>query len=218
MFVNQGIWQTLVHGGFTVVALLLMSLWSWYLIVERWFKFRRAQEGSDRLSGRVCKLVRAGQLHEARDLAQRELGAVARLLHVGLAHPSKDKQVVGEALERRSAEEVSLLEQGLGTLGTLGSVAPYVGLFGTVIGIMRAFRALAATGQEAGAATVSAGIAEALVATAFGLAVAVPAVVFYNAFARRLGELDTRLSLASSELLEALFDRSSRKAESDAQD
>jgi biopolymer transport protein ExbB/TolQ len=218
MFKETGLMDVLAHGGFTLYLLVALSLWSWFIIFERWMKFKRAASGSDRLSPRVSKLVRAGQINEARELAGAEDSCLGRLLAAGVAHPSKDKVVLAEALERKAVEETSELEARLGTLGTIGSVAPYIGLFGTVLGIIRAFQALASSGQEAGAAMVSAGIAEALVATAAGLAVAVPAVVFYNSFARRMGDIDTRMALASSELLEAFFDKSSRRAEADEKD
>lgn len=199
------------HGGLTLVVLLLASLWSWIIIVGRLLAFRRAEAASERLAARVAKLARAGQLAEARELAQGEDGSLARLLHAGLAHGSRDKAVLTEALQRRQAEELLTLESRLSILGSIGSVAPYVGLFGTVLGIIRSFHSLGqGAADAAGAAVVSAGIAEALVATAAGLAVAVPAVIFFNAFSRRLTVLETRLEMAASELVEALTDKSRR--------
>jgi biopolymer transport protein ExbB/TolQ len=215
MGANQGWVQLLSHGGVTLLILVLLSLWSWYIIVERWMKFGRAEKGSERITGRVAKLARAGQMHEARELVSGDEGSLGRLLHSGITHGTKDKLVLEEALERRGVEECSALEARLGTLGTIGSVAPYIGLFGTVLGIIHAFDALSKSGQEAGAGLVSAGIAQALVATAAGLAVAVPAVVFYNNFTRRLSDLETRLGLAASELVEAIFDKTARKGEAD---
>jgi biopolymer transport protein ExbB/TolQ len=120
-----------------------------------------------------------------------------------------------EVMDRRSSEELMDLESRLSILGTLGSTTPYVGLFGTVLGIMRAFQALAVSTQ-AGANVVSAGIAEALVCTAAGLAVAVPSVIGYNAFVRMATRLDTRMALAASELAEAVFDKASSKGDKDA--
>lgn len=214
MQLDLSIRSLLAHGGVTLVLLLLGSLWSWGIIVERWMAFRRAEAGSDRLSARVAKLARAGQIAEARELAQAEEGSVGRLLLAGLAHPSREKAALEEALERKQAEELLDLERSLATLGTLGSVAPYVGLFGTVLGIIRSFQSLGQGGgaDAAGAAMVSAGIAQSLVATAAGLAVAVPAVALYNAFSRRLTVLETRQSLAASELVEALTDKARRGA------
>jgi biopolymer transport protein ExbB len=206
------------HGGVTLVILLLASLWSWAIIVTRLFAFKRGEAVSERLASRVAKLARAGQIAEARELAQSEEGALAKLLHAGLGHGSRDKAVLTEALQRKQAEELLGLETNLAALGSIGSVAPYVGLFGTVLGIIRAFNSLGQGASDAaGAAVVSAGIAESLVATAAGLAVAVPAVVFFNSFSRRLTVLETRLELAGSELVESLTDKT-RKGGADAED
>ena len=205
----------LQHGGATFVVLLLASAWSWYIIAERWLAFRRAEDSSERLASRVAKLVRAGQVNEARDLAAAEEGALSQLLYAGLSHGSKDRVILGEALERKQTELVLGLEYRLAQLGSIGSVAPYVGLFGTVLGIINAFQNLAKGATEAGATVVSAGIAEALVATATGLVVAVPCVIFFNAYSRRLTVLETKLGLGASELLEAFTDKT-RRSDADA--
>ena len=205
------------HGGIVLVILLLASVWSWVIIVERWLAFGRAEKGSARLASRVAKLVRAGQLAEARGLAQEENGSQSRILLTALANPAKDKTDMVEALQRSHAEEVLNLEQRLAVLGTLGSVAPYIGLFGTVLGVIRSFQSLGQGAADAsGAATVSVGIAEALVATAAGLAVAVPAVIFFNTFSRRLSVLEIRMESGASEIVEALVERHKKGGGADA--
>ncbi len=204
--------QLLFKGGWTMLVLAACSVLSWMIILERWWRFRRAEKGSDRLCGRVCKLVRAGKAQEAAGLTQAEESSVAAVLHAGLAHETRDKALLEEAMERRSAEEMLDLENRLGLLGSLGSVAPYVGLFGTVVGVISAFQALVVA-KETGANVVSAGIAEALVCTAAGLVVAVPAVFAYNYFARKAARLDTRMALASSELIEAFQDKAAGRPE-----
>lgn len=207
------------HGGLTLVILILASLWSWVIIVERWLAFRRAENAGDRLSQRVAKLARAGQLGEARELAQASEGSLGRVLMAGLAQPLREKAALVEGMERRVAEELLDLEQRLATLGTIGSVAPYVGLFGTVLGIIRAFQSLGTgAGDAAGAAVVSSGIAQSLIATAAGLAVAVPSVVLFNAFSRRLTVLETRMVLGASELSEALTEKPKKGSAANAED
>jgi biopolymer transport protein ExbB len=213
MFAGESGWEILVHGGITAAILIFCSVLSWVVIVERWLKFKRAEETSDRLINRVCKLVRAGQIAEARQLTQQEEGVVPRLLNCGLTSSTKDRHFLEETLERGSTELLLEMEKRLSILGTLAGVAPFIGLFGTVLGIIHAFRALATTSQSAGAAVVSAGVAEALVATALGLAVAVPALIFYNVFVRRANVLDTKMAVASSMLVEAFFDRGSQRGE-----
>jgi biopolymer transport protein ExbB/TolQ len=204
------------HGGPILLLLLLASVWSWIIIVERWLAFGRAEKGSERLAFRVAKLLRAGQLSEAREMAGAEDGSQARVIQAALSHGSRDKAVLVEALQRRQAEELLGLEERLATLGTLGSVAPYIGLFGTVLGIIRSFQSLGQGAADAsGAAMVSAGIAESLVATAAGLAVAVPAVVLFNTFSRRLTVLETRMESGASEVIEALTDRQKKGGAAD---
>ena len=105
-----------------------------------------------------------------------------------------------EAMQRATAREIDRLERGLTSLATLGNISPFVGLFGTVIGVMRAFEAISQAGSG-GIGTVSAGIAEALVATAAGLFVAIPAVAAYNHFVSRVKSLAGEMDGAASELI-----------------
>ena len=199
------------QGGFFMglvwLALLSASVISWAVAVERFLRLRAAQAGSARLGERVIKLVTAGNLNDARALAQNEQGALARLFQAGLAQPGKDRSFFEERLRRASLEILEDLERRLPLLATIGAIAPFVGLFGTVLGIIRAFRHLGAQGEAAGAAAVSAGIAEALVATAAGLGVAIVAVLLYNYFQSRLQGVESRLERAASELSEAFYDR-----------
>jgi biopolymer transport protein ExbB len=214
MFQADSVFQMVLHGGATMVLLIFCSVLSWAVIFERWWKFRKAEGGSERLVSRVCKLARAGQATEALGLTQGEEGSLGKVLNAGLAAGAKSRPVAEEAMERRATEELMDLEARLSILGTLGSTTPYIGLFGTVLGIIRAFQALAVSTQAgAGANVVSAGIAEALVCTAAGLFVAVPSVIGYNLFVRRATRLDTRMALAASELTEAVFEKSSAKGE-----
>jgi biopolymer transport protein ExbB/biopolymer transport protein TolQ len=113
-------------------------------------------------------------------------------------------ELVTSALEDANAETQVQLKRGLGYLATIGSTAPFIGLFGTVIGIINAFHGIAATGSG-GMAAVSGGIAEALVATALGIFVAIPAVVAYNHFTGKLEHFQVEMNRASSQLVNCLF-------------
>ena len=123
--------------------------------------------------------------HEAMELAQADDGAVAEVLRAGLAYGGKDRQSLADCMERKASELVMELESRLGVLGSLASVAPFIGLFGTVWGIMHSFTAIAQM-KSVSLATVAPGIAEALIATAVGLFVAIPAVCGYNVFRAKL--------------------------------
>lgn len=206
MFENLSFWQLLQKGGWTMVALLVFSMISWYIIVERAIRFRQASVDPERLLQKIKKIVLAGKHVEAADLCQETPGPVAAALEKGLRYFSKGAVAAREAMERASALEVIRLEHFLSTLATIGSISPFVGLFGTVLGIIRAFSSLAGN-NAAGATVVAGGIAEALVATAAGLFTAVPAVIAYNYFVRRVTRFDADMAAASSELLETLYEK-----------
>jgi biopolymer transport protein ExbB/biopolymer transport protein TolQ len=201
----------------TMAVLVLFSVYSLAVIGERWWTFRRSRLDSAGLVPRVLVSLERGNLREALDLCERGKGGhVGSVLAAGLreflplastnpglhAAPGLDRVTAAarEAIQRVTAAEIGRLERHLTALATLGNVSPFVGLFGTVIGVMRAFQAISRTGSG-GLGTVSAGIAEALVATAAGLFVAIPAVTAYNHFVSRVKECATEMDGAGSELL-----------------
>jgi biopolymer transport protein ExbB/biopolymer transport protein TolQ len=120
------------------------------------------------------------------------------------ADPVHSLEVVTSALEDSTAETLLELKRGLGFLATIGSTAPFIGLFGTVVGIINAFRSIASAGAG-GMAVVSGGMAEALVSTGLGIFVAIPAVVAYNHFTGNLENFRVEINRASSQLLNHLF-------------
>ncbi len=218
---DQFIVPALMHAGrylvsLTMTALALFSVYSLSVIGERWWTFRRTRASSVGLRRRVLDLVDAGRLTQALAACETDRGShLATVLASGLREfqplespnpglhpgPELDRASVAarEAMQRATAAEIERLEQRLTSLATLGNISPFVGLFGTVIGIMRAFEAISRTGSG-GLASVSAGIAEALVATAAGLFVAIPAVTAYNYFVSRVKSHATEMDGAASEL------------------
>jgi biopolymer transport protein ExbB len=201
----------------TMTTLVFFSIYSLAVIGERWWTFRRSRLASAGLVYRVLASLGQGNLREALDLCERGKGGhVASVLAAGLreflpvvsknpglhAGPALDRAAATarEAMQRVTSTEISRLERHLTALATLGNISPFVGLFGTVIGVMRAFQAISRTGSG-GLGTVSAGIAEALVATAAGLFVAIPAVTAYNHFVSRVKDCATDMDGAGSELL-----------------
>lgn len=219
---DQVLIPILMHVGglmvsLTMTSLVLFSVYSLAVIGERWWTFRRSRLGSTGLLRQVLQSVEQGNLQEALRLCERGTGAhVGSVLAAGLrelsplasknpglhAGPALDRATAAarEAMQRATAGEIGRLERHLTALATLGNISPFVGLFGTVIGVMRAFEAISRTGSG-GLGTVSAGIAEALVATAAGLFVAIPAVTAYNHFVSRVKDCATEMDGAGSELL-----------------
>ena len=207
MFANMTLWQLLAKGGWTMVILLVFSLASWFIIFERSLRYHQAKLEIDGFMQKIKKLVQTNKTVEAGDLCQETPGPVAAVLTAGLRHADKGVVSAREAMERVSAMELIRLEHSLSVLATVGSVSPFVGLFGTVLGIISAFSALAGN-AAAGPTVVASGIAEALIATAAGLFTAVPAVIAYNFFVRRVTRFDTEMATSASDLLDVLFTKS----------
>lgn len=166
--------------------LLLLSVMSIGLILERWITLRRIASNSSQLRTQVKALLESHNLDEVENLSRSRETLEGRALATGLRHiKSHGAQGLEEVFNTFALSERPELERSLNFLATLGSNAPYIGLFGTVLGIMKAFNDLAHN-QEAGQQTVMAGISLALVATAAGLFVAIPAVISYNYFQRQV--------------------------------
>jgi biopolymer transport protein TolQ len=210
----------LVHAsGFALVILLLLllfSLLSWTIIVRKWLTFRLIGQKSrdfvamfrksSRLSevGSACEHYRGTPLSGIFTAGYQELNAQIRTMKPQSPdHPVlTDRHVAGiqRALQRASAAELSVLEKGMSLLATTGSVTPFIGLFGTVIGIISAFQGLGFE-KTASIQAVAPGIADALIATAAGLFAAIPAVIAYNQFISSLKNIAAEMDDFSSEFL-----------------
>jgi biopolymer transport protein ExbB/biopolymer transport protein TolQ len=199
--------------------LLLMSMVSVGIIVERWWIYRRAARQSKGCALEAARLLRAGRLREAQELAARPSvrdSHLARVISTGLREWEQDWQegeqavrteTVRTAVRHAAAESVGDLRRGLVVLGTIASTAPFVGLFGTTFGIIHAFSAIAQNNSTDFGA-ISAGISEALITTAFGLFVAIPALWAYNGLGGRVERFASELDRAGDQLLLFLTRRS----------
>jgi biopolymer transport protein ExbB len=191
--------------------LLLMGAMSLAVVIERWVALLRGQSMTKRFLSNASSLLGEGRWMEVRKVADtHKLSPFARLVGPVVAKMMRtgDGELSSVELARREAErqkEVasSELRRGLGVLASVGSIAPFVGLLGTVVGIITAFQGIAATGSG-GLGSVSAGIAEALVETALGLLVAIPAVLFFNQLNAKITSIESSLSRASGELIDEL--------------
>lgn len=179
--------------------LLILSVLSIGIALERFVHFWRRRDDVIVLRHELEALLRKGALDEARVLLSKSRSHVARVLLRGLDALGRGAPAVEELVASASQIERLQMERGLAFLGTLGNNAPFIGLFGTVLGIIRAFRDLSLN-TSAGSAAVMAGIAEALVATAVGLLVALPAVAVFNAFQRTI-----RAQLAAADAMARLL-------------
>jgi len=217
-FSYAALWHEMGVGArMVVITLALMSIYSLGVMVERLLNFRKARRESMMYAEKLARALEAQADDVAVSAAQSmRFGYLPKVLGSGLREYSlaseqgKDHHEVMDlterAMDRAKDRTVSELKRGLGGLGTIGSSAPFVGLFGTVLGIINAFELMAAKGSG-GLATVSAGIAEALITTAFGLLVAIPAVAVFNYFTNTVEQLTVDMGDASGELLAHLARR-----------
>lgn len=221
-FTAMGLWNEMgVVARAVVIVLLAMSMYSLAIAVERMVTFRRAKTASAAFTKAISAILgRPGNLAGAHGIAEKFPGSpVARVAGAGVAEFGRAFDSSGasvanydivdavvRAMERIRERELANMRRGLPLLATVSSSAPFVGLFGTVGGIITAFQKLADPAKGGGGiGTVSAGIAEALVTTAVGLGVAIIAVWFYNFFNARVDELTVDMDETASELADTVI-------------
>ncbi len=200
---DMSILSLLTHASVVVQAvlaiLIILSLISWTRIFQKFIQLRKAKRLSEEFESRFWSGSELNKLYEHAQSHREESGTQERIFASGMTeylkltqHDSADTLGgVRRAMRATYQREMDSLESGLTTLASIGSVSPYVGLFGTVWGIMNAFTGLSAL-DNASLSTVAPGIAEALVATAIGLFAAIPAVAAYNRFASDVERLANR--------------------------
>jgi len=201
-----------------VVVMFIMSAWSIGVMIDRVMAYSAAKKQSRAFAPAVAGALREGKLDEAIKIADRfKKSHLAKVVVAGLqefqAHQNSS-EISGEeiaasqrALERSEAIVHAELKRGVSTLATIGSTAPFVGLFGTVVGIINAFKEMA-NQKTPGIGAIAGGISEALVTTAIGLFVAVPAVWMYNYFTGKIDAFDVEMGNSSSELIDYFLKRS----------
>lgn len=195
----------LIHqGGMAMWPLLLCSIAAVAVVIDRVLYLYHARCNRDELIDEVTRRYREGGIDAASAAAHEFRGPVARvvrhaLLIVGVSTPDE----LRAGVERIKAMQTALLERRMYVLATVGAVSPFIGLFGTVLGIQRAFADIAAKG-DAGIAVVGAGVSEALVATAAGLGIAIVAVVSYNVLNNLIDHVALEMDLAADEVLSLL--------------
>ncbi len=219
----RSLWHQMGPLAKIVVAVLfLMSAWSIGVMIDRLMAFSAARKQSRQFAPAVAGALREGKLDEAVKIADRfKKSHLAKVVVAGLqefqAHqisseiPGEEIEASKRALERSEAIVHAELKRGISGLATIGSTAPFVGLFGTVVGIINAFTSIS-TEKSTGLGAVAGGISEALVTTAIGLFVAIPAVWMYNYFTGKIEAFDVEMGNSSSELIDYFLKRSQRSA------
>lgn len=224
-FTASAIWESMGYTAKGVVlVLLIMSVYSLGLSIERYIKLAKARKQSLILVERVASVLEEGKLGEALREAERsdyDKSHLGRVIASGIGRFESAEEAgleeldpvaaAGRAMDRQILMTAADFKKGLTGLATISTTAPFVGLFGTVVGIINAFQGMAASGSG-GLGAVSAGIAEALVATALGLFVAIPAVWLYNYFLGRIDRFEVEMNNSASEMTEVFMEQAARSA------
>lgn len=214
-------WGMIQKMGWTAraVAIILafMSMYSIAIMIERFLTYKAARDQSREFAPRVAQALKDNRIEEAINISDRHRKShLAIVVNAGLqefqAH-QMSSEISGDiidaskrALQRATAVKSAEFKRGLSGLATIGSTAPFVGLFGTVVGIINAFTGMKAA-ESAGIAAVAGGISEALVETAFGLIVAIPAVWMFNYFQGKVDSFQVEMENSSSELIDYFLKR-----------
>jgi len=185
----MNLFALLKDGGFVMVPLIVCSLAVWAVVFEKAWGLGQFKKQYKTLHAKAYELVKANRIDEAKGLFQTAGPLIAAPHLVLFEEKDLRKDLRDEKVQRRLSETQAGLRKFLWVLGTIGSSAPFIGLFGTVVGIIKSFDSIAASGKS-GFSVVAAGLSEALIATAAGIFVAVVAVMFYNYFQTKLQNLN----------------------------
>src|SRR5436305_2479239 len=212
LFISMGLFAKSI-----VIILAAMSIYSWTSAFQKLYQIVRSQGETRRFAPEFSRFLQEEQLDGAIKLAEKQkkshlarvvgeaLAEVKPLLRDRATITAADINSAERAVERQMLIVLAEFKRGLGVLGTVGSTAPFVGLLGTTMGIVNAFVGMASQGASGGLAGISAGIAEALITTAFGLMVAIPAVWSYNYFTTKIENLTVEMTYGSKELIDYLI-------------
>jgi biopolymer transport protein ExbB/TolQ len=194
----------MLGSSWVMYLLLALSMASIGVMVERWLFFRKHAQGGDDLADALCDLLEHGEREAAEGLLRRHPAIEAEVMLASLRWSRGGPEGLSAAIDGEMTKRRRELESGMTLLGTLGNNAPFVGLLGTVIGVIVAFADLAEGSSKIQMDKVMGGIAEALIATGVGLFVAIPAVVAYNVFQKKITDIEDNVSSMNKRLCAVL--------------
>jgi len=194
--------EFILKGGLLIWPILLCSVIAFAVILERLWYFHRIKTNVGNLIAQVKKLLQEGKLEEAEKLCKETRGPVAHILAVGIhihkrAYPEKEK-----IISRAGSKELRKLEENLRGLGIVAHISPLLGLLGTVTGMIKCFMKIQELGGRVNASVLAGGIWEALITTAAGLSVAIPAIIFYHYFEGKVDNIASQMKDVVQEFLE----------------
>jgi len=196
----SGFFDILVKGGPVMVPLVLCSVVALAISIERFVNLKRASTNPDKLMLKVKKTLAGGDTSNAVGFCEATPGPVARVMGTAIGLLNLPPDQIKEGVNQAYLEEVPRLERGLTTLSTIITVAPLLGLLGTITGLMKLFKVIAG-GEIGNSEALSSGIAEALITTAAGLCIAITFLVLYNLLAAQVERLTIQMEKAVTELI-----------------
>lgn len=194
----------LMNGGFTMIPLALLFIGALYIIIERVLTLKKAQKISPKFMDNVKKLVSEGKISDARGMAAQSEAPMAKMIEKGISRIGNPLKNIEVSIENVGKIELNKLEKNLSTLATISGAAPMIGFLGTVTGMIQAFIAIA---QEEGSVSpklLSAGIYEAMITTATGLAVGIVAYLGYNYLVAQVSKVIHKMELVSIDFIDLL--------------
>ncbi|MFA5149404.1 MAG: MotA/TolQ/ExbB proton channel family protein [Candidatus Omnitrophota bacterium] len=198
------IWQMLKSGGITIYILLACSVLSLAIIIERYVYYRRRSRIKKvDFMLEVSRELGKGDVKKALEVCKKTDTPFSSVVYSGLNLHGHNEMLISNTMEREITVETMKLEKYTSVVGTIGSTSVYIGLFGTVLGIIRAFHDISMSGSG-GISVVISGISESLACTAMGLCVAVPAVIAYNYFTKKIDNFISDMELCASEVMDLL--------------
>jgi biopolymer transport protein ExbB/TolQ len=204
----------LFGSAWVMYILFALSVWSIGIMVERYIYFKRRTDDIEKLGKGLLTRLRDDDMKGADDLLAKGKSVEADVIRAILPWMEGGPDAVEEAMDAELRKHKSELERGMTAMGTLGNNAPFVGLLGTVLGVIVAFHQLGQGQNKAAMANVMVGIAEALIATAVGLFVALPAVVAYNLMAKKVSNIENNVAILGKQLLAFMKSRAHRASAS----
>lgn len=205
---HGGLVAMFLNGGWVMWPLLALSVFSWAVILERAYAYLRLKPALRRLNRSILNRIEGKDFATARQICEQDPSPLASVFLPTLSQPL-DREEADRATERNRVRMGAHLKKNLWILGTIGSASPFIGLLGTVIGIIRSFHDMGQKGAG-GFAVVSAGISEALIATATGLVVAIVALLAFNIFTTAANEMLTAIRISLEELIDENYRQSRR--------
>lgn len=195
--------EMIIAGGWVMVPLIVCSIAAMAIVVERFASLRQERIAPANLVAQIIQVHQAGQLDQRRIAVVRDSSPLGRVLAAGLINQKHSREVMKEAIEDVGRQVVADLERFLNALGTIAAITPLLGLFGTVLGMIKVFSAITAAGVG-NPSVLAGGIAEALITTAAGLAIAIPSLFFYRYLRARVDTLVLKMEEEALKLIAVL--------------